>query len=188
MTQDNRYIDALRTKDANTIKEIYTTYFPKIRKYVVSNAGNEPEASDIFQEAMVILFQQVTEEGLEIKSSFYNYLFTICRNLWMRKLSKLKHQASVSIDEINSEELGVEEADQMIEQREQFELFQEKFKKLSPSCQQVLGLYFAGKSMEEIAKDQGFSSAGYSKKRKHNCQKHLIASIKEDVRYKILKL
>ena len=114
MTQDNRYIDALRTKDANTIKEIYTTYFPKIRKYVVSNAGNEPEASDIFQEAMVILFQQVTEEGLEIKSSFYNYLFTICRNLWMRKLSKLKHQASVSIDEINSEELGVEEADQMI--------------------------------------------------------------------------
>ena len=70
--------------------------------------------------------------------------------------------------------------------QEQFDMYRKHFAQLSADCQKVLGMFFKGHSLREIAQEMEFTEA-YAKKRKFTCQKHLIQSIEEDSLYKELK-
>ena len=76
---------------------------------------------------------------------------------------------------------------EVILEAEERRLFQKHFERLSPECQQILGMFFEGKSMEEIRKNLGLSSVGYAKKRKFVCKERLIKAIQSDPLYLELK-
>ncbi len=187
---DNRYIKAIIENDRAVLKEIYATYVPIILHFVRSNSGTTEEAHDIFQEAIIIIYKKATGKGLVIQSSFKNYIYTVCRNLWMQVLQRKGRLRVTSIDHIIEngdslvESLSLTEE---IEQRESHKLYLEKFGELSKDCQRVLRSFFQGMSMRAIAQEMGYASEAYAKKRKHICQKRLIEAIKKDPRYKIIK-
>jgi DNA-binding NarL/FixJ family response regulator len=65
------------------------------------------------------------------------------------------------------------------------QVFKSHLSSLGEDCQQVLKLFFEGKSLKEIAGQMGFTAA-YAKKRKFICQQKLIASIEQDVLFREL--
>lgn len=186
---ENEYVKGIAERDGKIIREIYDLYVPKIIKFITLNSGTKEDAHDIFQEAIVVIYKKATVDILEIKKSFYNYLYTICRNIWLQELSKRKQLRVTSID-LREEDIHMihEESeetsfDKQVRWVKSHKLYVEKFKELGGGCQKVLMSFFEGKSMKEIAIEMGFSSEGYAKKRKYVCSKKLTEAIKNDVRY-----
>ena len=142
-------IRGIARRNSKVINFVYESCYPDIRKLILSNRGNEHDVKDIFQEAMIVVFQKITEVGLELTVKFKTYLYSVCRFLWLQELEKraVKTSGYESIDEI-MEEKGTNQKKAASEQR----IYEKHFGELGKECQHVLNMYFQKASMEEIAK------------------------------------
>jgi RNA polymerase sigma factor (sigma-70 family) len=181
---DEAILNGLRTRDVPIIKYLYKHYFYPIRALVTSNSGTQMDAEDIFQDALVIIYQKIAEENLRLTCSFKTYLYSVCRHLWLQKLNKkeftyeFKESADLDCfqDKYNFEEQS--------EEMEKYRLFQQHFLKLSDDDQKVLKLFMKKISLKEIASIMGYKSGDYAKFRKYICKERLKNSIINDPRYK----
>lgn len=178
------FLVGIQNNNKEVVKNIYQLFFKNIETHVCKNSGNRTEANDIFQDALIIIFKKLQDNTLNIQKSFGDYLFGICKKLWLKRLSQRKKAQEFNQGMIFELDENVTEAD--IIEREKQKLYEEKFKLLKPSYQKILTLYFEGKSMSEIAQIMGFKSANYAQKRKHQCQEYLKKLIRNDQRYQEL--
>ena len=170
--------------DSEVIQEFYATHFDGIVAFVVRNKGSVDDAKDIFQDAIMILYQKAKDPDFELEYTLYAYFYGICKNLWLQKLKQEKRiVAFLEKGDDLEENISIEEE---MEERSKQKLFYSKFALLNEPCQQVLKLFFAKKTMEEIAQILELGSAGYAKKRKYKCQKKLMELIKADALYEEL--
>lgn len=182
MSSDSiNYIQAIQSNDREGIKAIYTAFLPRIRTFILRNGGKEEDAQDVFQDALLILFDKSRAKGFVLSSGFYTLLYGICRNLWGNQLQK-KSRTEVTL---NDDIKYIEQATQLDEllQVEKQQLFWDSFQKLGTECQELLELFFTKKSMEEIAEILSLSSSGYAKKRKFLCKEQLIQLVRSDPRF-----
>ena len=77
-------------KRRKALEVIYEESFRKVENFILKNNGRHSEASDIFQEGVTVLFQNIHEKKFQGKSSVHTYLFSICKNLWLLELRKKK--------------------------------------------------------------------------------------------------
>ena len=87
---DNQPLESLRSGNERGIEEIYKKLYPKIRSYISQHDGNEEDAKEIFQKALLQLVLRAQSPDFSISSNFEGYFFTVCKNLWIRevKISK----------------------------------------------------------------------------------------------------
>ncbi|WP_245584985.1 RNA polymerase sigma factor [Psychroserpens burtonensis] len=62
-------------------KKLYHLY-SRIEKLVLSKGGSKDDASDVFQEALIILIRNLETTGFKLTSSFYTYLYSVSRFVW----------------------------------------------------------------------------------------------------------
>lgn len=181
MKNNLRYLNALLTSDSEEIKCLYSENFPKVRSFVLQNKGQEADAEDIFQKALVQISVRYRREKFEITSSFEAYLFTACKNLWRRELNKSKRWVTTD----TPLERGGEEHDEALALLEQkrWELFEETLQQISENCQKVLQLFFAKVSYESIVKQLNYSSETVARQRVFKCKTKLTELIKNNQRY-----
>lgn len=185
MIKNVQYLTSLLENDSKGILDIYTIVFPRVRKFILQNKGNQQDAEDIFQKALIQITVRYRKEKFEIKTSFEAYLFTSCKNLWRKELNISKNRVT------NSEivELVPEERDMaltILEQKRR-ELFTEKLNELSENCKKVLTLFFNNISYDQIVKKMGYSSETVARQRVFKCKTKLSKQIKDDQRYNPLK-
>ena len=98
-------VSGIAKRKERVIQHVYQTCYPDIRKLILTNTGNEHDVEDIFQEAMIVLFQKITEQGLVLTVKFKTYLYSVCRFLWLQELEKRSRKTSglTSVDEISAE-------------------------------------------------------------------------------------
>jgi len=178
-------LNGLRNRETEILDFIYDKYFYQIKVFINQNNGTEEDAQDIYQDAILIIYQKTKQDNLTLHCSFNTYLYSVCRLLWLkqlekRKLKKLFIEESGKFIELNEDYLSLNE------RNEKYKIYQDHFKKLSYSCQKILELFLAKVQLKEIAHILGLKSDQYVKKRKHQCKEKLIASIKNDPRYKEL--
>jgi len=185
MTENTQYLTSLLNNDAKGIMKIYTIVFPRVRKFVIQNKGNQQDAEDIFQKALIQITVRYRKQRFTINSSFEAYLFTSCKNLWRKELKIRKSRVT------NSEiiELVPEERDMALSilEQERWELFNEKLNKLSENCKKVLTMFFNNTSYEDIVKKMEYSSETVARQRVFKCKTKLSKQIKDDQRYNPLK-
>ena len=70
-------------------KKLYRLY-PRIQKLILSKGGNKADASDVFQEALIILIRNLETSGFKLTSSFYTYLYSVSRFVWSDLAKKFK--------------------------------------------------------------------------------------------------
>ena len=63
------------------IKFIYRKNLPAITNYVTSNSGSDSDAEDIFQEALIVIYQKLRDDKLILRASLSTFIFSICKNL-----------------------------------------------------------------------------------------------------------
>jgi len=183
-TANTDYLEGIKKHNPILIKNIYLQFFPGIADYVKKNEGNLEDAEDTFADALEIIFRKVRKEELTLHCSFYTYLFEVCKRQWSKVRRRKRIRSDISSAKQDRRHI---EYSHFFEQRERYDLYQEKFMQLSPNSQQVLLLALVEKkSMTEIADVMGYKSTGYARKRKHQCLQKLRSLIQEDGRYEEL--
>ena len=96
-------------------------YFPKFEKHILINSGSKEEALDIFQDALIILYQKVQTLDANSPIKIDGFLVNTCKLLWSNELRKKKVRSGSDAGLAN-----LEFTDEIQEQLEKEEKFQEK--------------------------------------------------------------
>ncbi|MGH1437177.1 MAG: RNA polymerase sigma factor [Lewinella sp.] len=176
-----KYIDGLLTHDSKIIESIYRNYSHRIEHHVVRSGGSSEDARDVFQDALVIIYHKAQSPDFQLTSRFYTFLFGICFRLWERKRKKKSFQTmTIPVD---AGYISDDDIEEKIFEREQYKIFLAAFEELDQICQQILTLFFAEKSMEEITQQTNLKNAHTTRNRKYRCQKKLEKLVKDDIRF-----
>lgn len=184
MTDNSNYLKALLNNNSKVIKAIYENNFFKVRSFVMDNKGQQTDAEDIFQKALLQLAVRYKKEKFEITSSFEAYLFTVCKNLWRRELNKVKIRVTKhDVLELKDENEDIAMA--VIEQK-RWELFTECLELISENCKAVLKLYFSKISYKDMVKKLNYNSETVARQRVFKCKNRLTELVKMDKRFNAL--
>ncbi|MFK7948039.1 MAG: RNA polymerase sigma factor [Saprospiraceae bacterium] len=178
---DQRFIKGIKDNNPVILNEIYEICTTSVIKLIRQNNGTEDDASDVFQEALIVIIKKVRREEIILTCKFKTYLLSVCRFIWLKKL-RIKDNHLGTLDS----ELGLIstiDIEEMVIKRERHNFYLNKMKELGTECQKVLRMYTEGKSMLKIAETMGYKTQVYARKRKHKCKEKFLNLIKEDVRY-----
>ena len=180
----NRLLEGIRAGDTATIRLLYREVLPGIKKYVVRNSGNESDAEDIFQDALMVVYEKATSGDLKLTSALSTYLFAVSKHLWynvLRRRGKVEHGADYEglMPEADNDVLTD------IGKMEVNNLYQKHFLRLDEKCRKLLNLYFSSETTETIMQLTGYTHA-YVRKKKFECKQKLMNSIEKDPLYKEL--
>lgn len=182
---DAELLNGLVSRDERILKEYYTLYSQSIRRFVLSNNGNDDDARDLFQDVLMVMFQKARDEHFKLTCSLGTYLYSVSRFLWLKELGKRKW---ISHNTDDFEEFVDADADiaMISEKNERMVLYRACFEKISEACRKVLSLFAEGFSIAEITIMLGFSSEQHTKNRRYRCKLSLINVIKAEYGYKTL--
>jgi RNA polymerase sigma factor (sigma-70 family) len=78
----------LANNEKAAIEAIYKDNYRLIQQLIVNNNGTEDDARDVFQEALIVLYQKSQSESFELNCQIKTYMYSICRRLWLKKLQQ----------------------------------------------------------------------------------------------------
>ncbi|MDO5971951.1 sigma-70 family RNA polymerase sigma factor [Flavivirga aquimarina] len=144
-------------------KKLYSLY-PKIEALVVSKGGKKQDASDVFQEALIILNRNLEKSDFKLTSSFYTYLYSVSRFIWKDTQKKFSKEELHDLSQND-----VEYFHSVLEEKK-YKLAERAFLKLGERCRQLLQLfYYKAMSFKEIANMMQFKSEKIAKNQKYKC-------------------
>jgi len=162
-------VKGLAAHDAECIETIYRDNFATIKGFIIKNNGYTDDALDVFQEAMIVLFEKAKSGSFTLSCQLQTYLYSICRRLWLKKLQKQKlYNPSIEIIE---EIVPVDDEIEYHEKKTNDFLFMENaLKKIGEPCKSLLeAFYLEKKSMPEIAVSFGYTNSDNAKTQKYKC-------------------
>ncbi len=150
---------------SKAFKKLYKLY-PRIEKLILSKGGSKEDASDVFQEALIILNRNLENSEFKLSSSIYTYLFSVSRFVW----SDL--QKSIVKDQTKQLSAQESEVFQKILEEKKYKLAEHAFSKIGKRCQHLLQLfYLKAMSFSDIATAMQFKSSKIAKNQKYKCLK-----------------
>jgi len=169
LDQEKQLLEGLALKDGSVIEAIYRDNYPMIQAFILNNNGNSDEARDIFQEAMIVIYEKAVSGTFELNCLLKTYLYSVCRRLWLKRLQQL--QRYVNLVE-NVEETVVVDEDLEIHDKHNanFIIMENAMNKIGEPCKSLLDAYYIQKkNMQEIAADFGYTNADNAKTQKYKC-------------------
>jgi RNA polymerase sigma factor (sigma-70 family) len=178
-------LNGILRNDTIVLQFIYKNFYSKINFFIKKNNGDDDDANDIFQEAIIIIYRKLKANELVLDCTFETYLYSICRYLWLKQLEKRKiEKENIKDNHEFNDELYDDSLDKVTDLNDRYRLYQKHFSNLGKDCQKILQLYFDKVPLKTIAQMMGFKSEKYAKKRKFSCKEYLIKSVKQDLEYK----
>jgi len=175
---DSAIIEGIRQQDDQVLNWIYDNYLQTVRHHVLKNSGSEADVSDVFQESIISLYKQISEDGLNLTSDLKGYFFGIARNIWSAQLRKKARNTEIEFD--LPDDGDSEEAQNPILER----IISRAFQKLNPDARTILTLYSEGFTYLEIVTKMNLKNETYARRKKYLSKEALMALIKEDPEYK----
>lgn len=139
-----------------------------VQALIVNNNGTAEDAKDIFQEAMVVLYEKVASGVFELNCQLKTYLYSVSRRLWLRRLQQ---QARYLLSDTEADYIAVEEDTGEHERRDQeFRQMEKAMAGIGEPCKSLLEAFYIHKQdMEEIAASFGYTNADNAKNQKYKC-------------------
>ncbi len=165
---EQNLLKALANNDSRATETIYKDNFNMVLNFILNNNGSYDEARDIFQEAMITLYQKAKSESFVLTSQIKTYLYSICRRLWLKRLQQL----GKTTNGIENFETVVVENDVEVHERQNAELgiMDRALNSLGEPCKSLLeAFYIEKKSMDQIALMFGYTNADNAKNQKYKC-------------------
>ena len=177
---DRQLIQRIQENDKTVLGEIYIKYEKQVFNYIKTHGGDDFDAEDMLQEAIIVLWQNVNNCKFNLSSKLGTYIVAVAKNKWrvqIRKRNKLSN-AEISEKIIDAEETPLE----LVLSAENEKIIQSAFDLIQPICKQLLTLfYFEERSIEEITKILKFSNTNVTKSKKYQCKKSLESVLQEQL-------
>jgi RNA polymerase sigma factor (sigma-70 family) len=174
---DPELLNGLISRDERILGEYYVSYFQSVRRFVLSNKGNDEDARDLFQDVLMVLFQKARDEHFKLTCALGTYLYSVSKFLWLKELDKRKWISHRSVDHEDFIDMDSDIA-LISEKNERLVFYRKFFEKLSSGCRKVLTLFIEGFSIAEITMMMDYKSEQHTKNRRYRCKLTLINSIK----------
>lgn len=167
--QEKQLLEALVSNDRIAIEKIYRENFPSIQAFIIKNNGYADDAKDIFQEAMIILFQKAKLDSFVLTCQVKTYLYSVCRRLWLKKLQRENRYNHVT-DLLKETVIVEDEVEAHEKQNADFTLMEKALSRIGEPCKGILeAFYIQKKTMPEIAEAFEYTNADNAKTQKYKC-------------------
>jgi RNA polymerase sigma factor (sigma-70 family) len=174
---DSVLLEGIKNQDDKVINYIYDNYYNEIKNYILQDKGSIEDASDVFQDTIIMIYNQVSQSDLSLTTDFKNYFFTIARNIWKSQLRKKERIEYFEMSAPNEPE--IEDKNEPILEK----IVMRTFMKLKSDQQMTLNLFIEGNSYEEIARKMNLKNASYARRKKNLARKTLMNLVVKDPEY-----
>jgi RNA polymerase sigma factor (sigma-70 family) len=161
-------LQGIATGQKQSLEWVYKHCFTTTKKMVIKLGGDTDEAWDVFQEAVTILYQKCSTEGIDMQCRINTYITSVTRNLWLKRIKQISQIHSP--EEWEDVEDVTVDVDLFLQKERDLSMLEQQLEKLGDPCQKMLtAFYFQKKSMQEICTDFGYTNADNAKTQKYKC-------------------
>lgn len=166
---DQQLLSELAQDSDQALERLYKQYYPTALQIVINNNGSADDAKDLFQEAVIILYEKVKTEDFILSCKLNTFLYAVCKRLWLKKLNQQNRQ--IQLDPEYEEIFPVEDEIEQHEQKEKdLNVLEGALKQIGEPCKTILEAYYLKKkNMQEISSLMGYTNADNAKNQKYKC-------------------
>lgn len=162
-------LKGLAQNDKHAVETIYRENYSAIQSFVLNNNGSVDEARDIFQEAMIVLYEKARSPSFSLNCQLRTFVYSVCRRLWLKRLQQLS-KYSLQVDSLEDTVPVEEEIEDHEKRNDDFVLMEHAMAKIGEPCKSLLDAYYIQKkSMQDIAGEFGYTNADNAKTQKYKC-------------------
>jgi RNA polymerase sigma factor (sigma-70 family) len=149
-------------------------------RLITQNSGDEEDAEDIYQEALIVLYEKTKDANFKLSSSLKTFIYSISRNKWLYKLRQ-EGVGGISFDDVEDFIEVADESQNFDEEAIDYDnLVGEAMKKIDDTCRKLLEYFYYHKlPLESIAQKLGYNNANTAKAKKNKCMNKARAVAKE---------
>ena len=179
---DSQYLQGLRTGNNEVLRALYKKYYNIVLKLVVNNSGTSEAAKDVYQETIIVLYENAKKPHFELNCQLQTFIYSVAKRLWLKQLIKNGHTFLMKEDG-EAELADVSEDMAHHEQKEQdFEKVNQSLSQLGEPCTTLIADFYIHKmSMDAIAEKFGYTNADNAKNQKYKCLQRLKKSFFDKV-------
>lgn len=172
---DNQFIEGLRDGNNEVLSVLYKKYYNLVLKLIVNNSGSQEAAQDIYQETIIVLYENAQKSDFELKCQLQTYIYSVAKRLWLKQLKKNGKTYLFKEEEENDLVADVTEDINQHQERElEIQQMNKSLVELGEPCATLINdFYVHKKNMEEIAEKFGYTNANNAKTQKYKCLQRL---------------
>lgn len=180
---DKELLEKIRKGEDNEVLDhLYKQTLPKIKRYILINSGQEDDAYDVFQEAIMAFYRYVKQDKFKDQYDIDSFIYSVSRNLWINKAKKEKK--IVHPEQPKDENDPADSAEEIMISEEKRKTLLQLMEKTGSRCKQLLQLsFFHGMSPAEICDKMGFTNENAVKTKKYKCKEKLAEIIRNNPSY-----
>jgi len=162
-------LQGLARNDKKAVETIYRENYNMVQVLIINNNGSADDAKDIFQEAMIVLYEKVRSGTFELNCQIKTYVYSVCRRLWLKRLQQL-NRFSPDVESLEASVPVENEIEEHEKRNAEFEMMDKAISSLGEPCKSLIEAYYLQKqSMQEIALNFGYTNAANAKTQKYKC-------------------
>jgi RNA polymerase sigma factor (sigma-70 family) len=170
---DREVVLGILNNSEDALNKLYAGYFPMVLQFILNNNGDEDDAKDVYQEGIIVLYNKIKGGDFELSSKLKTYLYSVCRRIWLKKLTQMSKKTSniSDFEDVISVESDVEHQE---ERDRQFEKMQSALVHLGEPCKTIIqDFYIHNLSMQDICEKFGYTNTDNAKTQKYKCLQRL---------------
>lgn len=172
MTQENnekKLLEGLAVSDRKAVETIYRENYNMVQSLVINNNGSVDDAKDIFQEAMIVLYEKARSGTFELNCQIRTFVYSVSRRLWLKRLQQ-QNRFTSSGDSMEPMVPVEEDLDEHDRRNAEFDMMENAISHLGEPCKSLIEAYYLQKqTMQEIATRFGYTNADNAKNQKYKC-------------------
>ena len=171
MKADNEtlLLKGLAKNDRKAIETIYRDNYNLVQALVLKNNGTAEDAKDVFQEAMIVLYEKAKSESFSLNCQLSTFMYSVCRRIWLKRL--MQQNRFMIAEEDQAELVSVEnEVEEQERRNMEFSIMEKAVNSLGEPCKSLLDAFYLQKrNMQDIALSFGYTNADNAKTQKYKC-------------------
>ncbi|GAB3745184.1 hypothetical protein GCM10027594_23820 [Hymenobacter agri] len=166
---------ALLANRERALTQLYRQAFPTVRRLVQRQGGSEQDAQDVFQDALVVFYEQAVGGTLVLTAAASTYLVSVARHRWqheLRRRTRLPHEPLPDA----TDAFAAEEAETATEPGFAVRDYVER---LGAKCRDMLlNFYYFQQPLAQIAEASGYRTVRSATVQKFKCLERLRTSVR----------
>lgn len=178
---EEKLVNGLRNNDEGAYRYLMR-YYPMCRKIIWQHGLDEQISKDIFQESILILFENLQKGSFQLNSKVSTYLYAVCRNLSLDESRRNGRMTAAHPDKeyANEDSYEIEMIFGEYEDLPSMKEILKEIEAMGSPCRYIIQLsYFNEAAITEIMKKMNYPTENATRQAKNRCMKRLKKIFKQ---------